>query len=101
MSPEHLASAGLAYGGPKLHGEAFVNYIGERWLNKRNTALAEAYTTLDATVGVHLGKADLRVAGRNLTDERDPVAESELGDAQYYRSRGVPARERRSRSWPR
>ena len=23
--------------------------------------------------------------GRNLTDRRDPVAESELGDAQYYR----------------
>lgn len=23
--------------------------------------------------------------GENLTDERDPVAESELGDGQYYR----------------
>jgi hypothetical protein len=27
----------------------------------------------------------VRVTGRNLTDRRDPVAESELGDAQYYR----------------
>ena len=25
------------------------------------------------------------MSGRNLTDRRDPVAESELGDAQYYR----------------
>lgn len=28
---------------------------------------------------------DVHVAGRNLSDRRDPVAESELGDAQYYR----------------
>jgi hypothetical protein len=27
----------------------------------------------------------VRASGRNLTDRRDPVAESELGDAQYYR----------------
>jgi hypothetical protein len=26
----------------------------------------------------------LRVDGRNLNDARDPVSESELGDAQYY-----------------
>lgn len=89
MSPQHLASAGLAYAGPRFHAEAYTNYIGERFLNKRNTALAEAYTTLDASAGVHLGKVDLRVAGRNLTDRRDAVAESELGDAQYYR---LPAR---------
>ena len=30
-----------------------------------------------------------RVDGENLSDRRDPVAESELGDAQYYR---LPAR---------
>ena len=26
----------------------------------------------------------MRLDGRNLGDEREPVAESELGDAQYY-----------------
>jgi hypothetical protein len=27
----------------------------------------------------------VRLAGRNLTDRRDPVSESEFGDSQYYR----------------
>ena len=85
MSPKHLASAGLAYSGPKFFGEVFTNMIGERFLNKRNTAIAEAYTTIDASAGAHLGRVDVRVTGKNLSDRRDPVAESELGDAQYYR----------------
>jgi iron complex outermembrane recepter protein len=32
---------------------------------------------------------EIRVDGQNLSDSRAPVAESELGDAQYYR---MPAR---------
>ncbi len=31
---------------------------------------------------------ELRLDGYNLTDRRDPVAESELGDAQFYRLPG-------------
>jgi iron complex outermembrane recepter protein len=89
MSPAHLASAGLAYVGPVLHAEAFANHVGKRFLNKRNTAEAEAYTTFDASVGAVLGDIDLRVTGRNLGDRRDPVAESELGESQFYR---LPAR---------
>jgi len=34
--------------------------------------------------GYRAGRWELRVDGRNLTDRRDPVSESELGDAQYY-----------------
>jgi outer membrane receptor protein involved in Fe transport len=33
---------------------------------------------------------ELRLDGRNLTDQRPPVAESEVGDTQYYR---LPSRE--------
>jgi iron complex outermembrane receptor protein len=89
MSPHHLASGGLSYGGRILHADAYVNYIGDRFLNKRNTAPAEAYTTIDASIGARFGAWDVRVTGQNLGDRRDPVAESELGDAQYYR---LPAR---------
>jgi iron complex outermembrane recepter protein len=32
---------------------------------------------------------ELRVDGRNLTNRRDAISESEFGDAQYYR---MPAR---------
>jgi outer membrane receptor protein involved in Fe transport len=89
LSPHHLASAGLAYTGPRYFGEVFTNYIGERFLNKRNTAVAESYMTVDAAVGAVIQKLKLQVVGHNLSDRRDPVAESELGDAQYYR---LPAR---------
>jgi outer membrane receptor protein involved in Fe transport len=68
---------------------ATLNYSGDRYLNKRNTALAEAYTTIDAGVGYRMNDWEFRVDGRNLGDRRDAVAESEFGDAQYYR---MPAR---------
>jgi outer membrane receptor protein involved in Fe transport len=89
LSPAHLASAGLAYAGPVFHAQAFANYVGERYLNRRNTAKADAYATFDASAGAVVGGVDLRVTGRNLSDRRDPVAESELGESQFYR---LPAR---------
>jgi len=36
-------------------------------------------------LGYHLARWEVRIDGRNLTDRRDPISESELGDAQYYR----------------
>jgi outer membrane receptor protein involved in Fe transport len=62
-----------------------LSYVGSRYLNKRNTALAEDYATLAALVGYRRGRYEVRASGRNLSDRRDPVAESELGHAQYYR----------------
>jgi outer membrane receptor protein involved in Fe transport len=66
-----------------------LQYVGSRFLNKRNTALADGYTTLALGAGYRFNRWEARVDGRNLTDTRPPVAESELGDAQYYR---LPAR---------
>lgn len=90
MAPEKLASYGLVYS-PKAGLNAYVigSYTGDRFLNKRNTALAAAYSTWAAGLGFRFGRGELRLDGENLTDERDPIAESELGDAQYYR---LPAR---------
>lgn len=90
MSARQLASAGLTYS--PAHGffaSANINYTGDRFLNKRNTALAPAFSTFDAGVGYRATRFDVRVDGRNLTDRRDAVSESEFGDAQYYR---MPAR---------
>ena len=85
MSPRHLAAFGITYFPTRgFLGGVELNYSGSRFLNKRNTALAEGF----ATVGIHAGyrtpRWELRVDARNLSDRRDPVAESELGDAQYY-----------------
>lgn len=90
MSARHLASVGL-YRTP-MKGillNANVNYTGNRYLNKRNTALVPKYVTVDAGIGYRTGRFEFRVDGRNLTNRRDAVSESEFGDAQYYR---MPAR---------
>ena len=86
MSPHHLAALGVSWSPAEgFFASGELNYVGSRYLNKRNTALAESYSTLAALVGWRHGRYEVRLSGRNLTDQRDPVAESELGDAQYYR----------------
>lgn len=90
MSARHLASLGLLHAPVRgLFGLAELNYVGSRYLNKRNTALADGYTTLAVGGGWRSATWEARLDVRNITDERPPVAESELGDAQYYR---LPAR---------
>jgi iron complex outermembrane receptor protein len=94
MSARQLASAGLIFAPEQgFFGNIVMNYTGDRYLNKRNTALAEAFTTFSAGAGFRSGQIEFRVDGVNLTDRRDPVAESEFGDAQYYRmpSRAIRA----------
>jgi iron complex outermembrane receptor protein len=90
MSPRHLAAVGLLYAPARgLVGGIELRYAGDRYLNKRNTALAEGFGTIDVGVGYRLRQGEIRLDARNLTDRRDPIAESELGDSQYYR---MPAR---------
>jgi iron complex outermembrane receptor protein len=90
MSARHLASAGYTFAPESgFLANATVNYTGDRYLNMRNTALAAPFTTVDAGIGYRVDQYELRLDGRNLGNRRDPVAESEFGDAQYYR---MPAR---------
>ena len=90
MSARHLASAELLYAPSQgLTGFVLADYVGERFLNKRNTALAPDYTTWSAGLGYRFGTWEVRLTSENLGDTRPAVAESELGDAQYYR---LPAR---------
>jgi iron complex outermembrane recepter protein len=85
MSPFNLASAGVAFTPARgFNANASMNYVGDRWLNQRNTAPGKAYTTWSAGIGYRMARGELRVDGRNLNDVRPPAAESELGDAQYY-----------------
>jgi iron complex outermembrane receptor protein len=93
LSPKHLGGAGVIYA-PKIGAQASVvwRYIGDRFLNKANTAEADAFDLVDAGVGYRFELLNtlttLRINGYNLTDARDPVTESELGDAQFYRLSG-------------
>jgi outer membrane receptor protein involved in Fe transport len=86
MSPQDEGALGLIWAplsGFQAHGE--VRYTGSRYLNRRNTALAPSFTSYSAGIGWHVRSFTVRLDGENLSDERDPVAESELADAQYYR----------------
>ena len=86
MSAKHLASLGVTLAPERgLIVNLGVNYTGDRFLNKRNTAKVPAFATVDAGVGYRLERAEFRVDGKNLGDRRDAVSESEFGDAQYYR----------------
>jgi iron complex outermembrane receptor protein len=92
LSPEHLGGLGLLYLPPSGFNAAVVwNYVGERFLNKGNTAVAGSYTTVDAGVGYRFDRWEVRLDGYNLSDRRDAVAESELGEAQFYRLPGRTA----------
>ena len=86
MSARHLASGGLVLSPDHgITASISANYTGDRYLNKRNSALAPSFTTVDAGIGYRTSRFELRVDGQNLGDRRDAVAESEFGDAQYYR----------------
>jgi outer membrane receptor protein involved in Fe transport len=86
MSARHLASGGFTYAPASgFLATANLNYTGDRYLNKRNTALVKGFATFDAGVGYRFRRAEIRVDGRNLGNRRDAVSESEFGDAQYYR----------------
>lgn len=90
LSAKDLASAALIFAPERgFLGSVEASYVGDRYLNQRNTALAKAYTLWGASVGYRFAAGELRLSGTNLGDERPPIAESELGDAQYYRQ---PAR---------
>jgi len=85
MSANTLYSAGLTLSPERgLVGNVALNYVGDRYLNKRNTALVPGFTTVDMSVGYRMDRAELRLDARNLGDARDAVSESEFGDAQYY-----------------
>jgi len=90
LSPQQVGSLGLLYAPEQgLSAYVTVGHVGSRYLNKRNTALAQGYETFDAGIGYRHDRWEARLDGTNLSDRRDPVSESELGESQYYR---LPAR---------
>ena len=85
MTAHNLSAVSLFYAPVRgFMGGVSMNYTGSRFLNKRNTALAEGFATVDLSAGYRTPRWEIRVDARNLADRRDPVAESEFGDAQYY-----------------
>lgn len=94
MAPYHLAGLGVLYlPAQGLHATLTGNYAGARWLNKGNTVQAGGYDTWDASLGYQFARYAVNLHGYNLTDARDPVAESEFseeiaGTPTFYRLPG-------------
>ena len=90
LSPKYLASAVATYApATGLQAATTLRFVGRRFLNKSNTVTARAYATIDGCIGWKFGNGwGAYIEGENLTNRRDAVTESELGDAQFYRMPG-------------
>ena len=91
-SPQNLAALGLIYSPLRgFEGSIVWNYVGRRFLDQENETPVGSYTTVDAGIGYRFDTWELRLDGYNLSNRRDPVAISELGDGQAYRLPGRTA----------
>jgi outer membrane receptor protein involved in Fe transport len=61
-----------------------VRHQGERALNRRNRFFDPPFSEVDAGLTLETPRLRVNVSGRNLGDDRHYVAESELGDSQFY-----------------
>jgi iron complex outermembrane recepter protein len=89
MTPIWLAGVGVVYAPAKgFIAHVDSSFTGSRYLNKRNTALAEQFTTWGMGIGWRGDRWEVRLDGTNLNNRRDPVSESEYADeagaASYY-----------------
>jgi outer membrane receptor protein involved in Fe transport len=85
MSARNLAALGVQYSPTHgFLGGIEINYTGNQYLDMLNTALAGGFATFGLNAGYRTRHWELRVDASNLTDRRDPVAASELGDSQFY-----------------
>ena len=86
LTPRMAAAVGITYGDTAGFSAAFsVHYTGSRFLDEFNQVSAPAFATFDGKLGYGFGPWSVYLTATNLSDRRDPVAASELGDGQVYR----------------
>ena len=85
MVPRHLVNGRIGYRAASgIGGFVAARYQGERPFNRRNTFFADAFTEWDAGVSYDQAHWRVTVVGRNLSDDRHVITESEIGDSQFY-----------------
>ena len=84
MSLYHLGGLWLACAPAQwLTAPAETNYVGAVMLNQRNTTPTGGYAAFAAGLGWREKTWEFLLRGRNLTDRRKPVSESDQGDTNY------------------
>ncbi len=87
LAPRLLWNARAAYAPEKGGGGwVAVRHQGARALNRRNRFFDQPFSEVDAGLSFAIPRASVNVSGRNLGDDRHYVAESEIGDSQFYLS---------------
>jgi outer membrane receptor protein involved in Fe transport len=85
LAPRLLWNLGAAFAPEKgVGGWVAVRHQGERALNRRNSFFTDPYSEVDAGLTFAMPRVSLNVSGRNLGNDRHYVAESEIGDSQFY-----------------
>ncbi|HEY4128430.1 MAG TPA: TonB-dependent receptor [Gammaproteobacteria bacterium] len=89
LTPVSTADFGVVYGGSEgFNASASVEYRGSRYLDPENQLSAQAFVSYDCKLGYGFDGWSVYLSGENLTDRRDPLAASEIGDGQVYRMQG-------------
>jgi outer membrane receptor protein involved in Fe transport len=89
LNPKFRSGAGVIWAPPRGLGFSLTaNYTGRRYLDQLNQARVAGFAVLDASVSYRFEGCTLTLAGSNLTDRRDPILPSELGEEQIYRMPG-------------
>lgn len=90
LTPTRLAAAGITIAPPRgWRGSLTLSYVGRRFLDSPNTAAVGGYTVVDSSIGYTFPTFAIALQGTNLSNRRDAVITSELGEGQLYR---LPAR---------
>jgi iron complex outermembrane recepter protein len=90
MSSRVRAGAGLTYAPERgWQGSLTTTYSSGRYLDRLNTARVGGFNVVDASIGYRFQAVTLSLSAANLTNRRDAIHASELGEDQFYR---MPAR---------
>jgi outer membrane receptor protein involved in Fe transport len=85
LTPRWRSALGLTYAPARgLQVAANLNGEGSRFLDNANLHPARAYGVFDALIGYRWSQLQLSLNGTNLTDRREPILPSDLGDGQVY-----------------
>ena len=85
LTPRWRAAVGCTYAPTRgLQIAANLNGEGARFLDNANLHSSGAYGVVDAMVGYRWSRLRIALKGSNLTDRREPVVPSDLGDGQLY-----------------
>lgn len=86
MTSKLRAGAGIVYSPERgWRGSLTTTYAGPRFLDATNAVRIGGFNVIDASLGYRFERMTLTLAAANLSNRRDAVSTSELGEDQFYR----------------